>query len=235
MSDDAIDPRFIELARTGERRLRNELVEANQGLAIAFAGRYRNRGVAAEDLRQVALEGLVRAVDRFDPERGIRFSTFAARTIEGDLKQYFRDKTWDVHVPRRLRQLATAVQDAGGTLTQRLGRSPTPAEVAAELGLDVVDVTMAIEAATAYRSEPLDTPGRAEAVAGGIDLDRVDARIVAPALLRNLSDEQRTVVELRFYAGLSQSDIAERVGVSQMQVSRVLRKALDRLRTELES
>ncbi len=234
MSDDAIDPRFVELARTGDKRLRNELVEANQGLARAFAGRYRDRGVPAEDLNQVALVGLVRAVDRFDPERGIRFSTFAARTIEGDLKQHFRDKTWDLHVPRRLRQLATAVQNASGTLTQRLGRSPTPAEVATELGLDVADVTMAIEASTAYRSESLDLPDRAE-VAAVTEMDRIEARLAAPALLGNLSELERTIVELRFYGGLSQSDIAERMGVSQMQISRLLRKALEQLRGELES
>ncbi len=234
MSDDAIDARFVTLTRTGDRRLRNELVEDNRGLAFAFARRYRNRGVPADDLDQIALEGLVRAVDRFDPGRQIRFSTFAARTIEGDLKQYFRDKTWDVQVPRSVRQLATTVRAASSEMTQQLGRSPTPGEVATDLGLDVADVTMALEAFSAYRIEPIDTPGRPEVIASGADLERVDARIVAPSLLERLPDDERTVVELRFYGGLSQSDIAERVGVSQMQVSRMLRKALDRLRTDLE-
>src|SRR6056297_2370151 len=109
VTTDRIDPRFFEFAETGDIELRNELVVQNQGLAIAFARRYRDRGVPGEDLDQIAFEALVRAVDRFDPHRGLRFSTFAARTIEGELKQYFRDRTWAVRVPRSTRQLTGAV------------------------------------------------------------------------------------------------------------------------------
>ncbi len=235
MAGDGIDQRFGELARTGSRRLRNELVVDNQGLAIAFARRYRDRGVPSEDLEQVAMEALVRAVDRFDPSRGIRFSTFAARTIEGDLKQYFRDRTWDVHVPRGAKELASTVQAAIGTLTQRLGRVPTPADLAAELGVDVADVTLALDASSAYRSERLDALERPVAADSATpDFERVDARVVAPTLLARLPDDEREIVELRFFAELTQSQIAERVGVSQMQISRVLRRALDRLRRESE-
>lgn len=230
--DDRIDPRFFEFARTRDQALRNELVVDNQGLAFAFARRYRDRGVSGEDLDQVALEALVHAVDRFDPDRNIRFSTFAARTIEGELKQYFRDRTWDVHVPRGLRQLATTVQGAVGELTQQLGRAPTPTDLAEHLGLDVADVTLALDAAGAHRSAPLDPErplGRTDPEAS-----RAEARVVVPQLLAELPADEREIVELRFYGGLTQSEIAARVGVSQMQISRVLRRALGRLRTRLD-
>lgn len=235
MDDDAIDPRFDELARTGDRGLRNELVEANRGLAFAFARRYRDRGVSSEDLDQIALEGLVRAVDGFDPARGIRFSTYAARRIDGDLKQYFRDRTWQVHVPRSAKQRATLVQKALGELTQQLGRSPTPGDVAEHLGLDLEDVILALEASSAYRAGPIDEAGRAVESSSARDFGRVEAGLTAPQLLETLPPEERRVVELRFYDNLSQSQIAEQVGVSQMQVSRLLRRALDRLRVFVEA
>lgn len=235
MTDDAIDPRFHELARTGDRDLRNELVEANRGLAFAFARRYRDRGVQSEDLDQIALEGLVRAVDGFDPTRGIRFSTYAARRIDGDLKQYFRDRTWQVHVPRSAKQRATLVQGALGELTQQLGRSPTPADVAEHLGLAVDEVILALETSSAYRAGPIDEAGRELESSAGRDFGRVEAGLTAPQLLETLPSEERRVVELRFYENLSQSQIAEQVGVSQMQVSRLLRRALDRLRVVVEA
>ncbi|MFN3214861.1 MAG: sigma-70 family RNA polymerase sigma factor [Acidimicrobiales bacterium] len=231
MTADRIDPRFFELAETGDIELRNELVVQNQGLAIAFARRYRDRGVPDEDLDQIAFEALVRAVDRFDPHRGLRFSTFAARTIEGELKQYFRDRTWAVHVPRRTRQLTGAVRSAGESLSQRLGRAPTPAEIAAELGLDLADVTLAFEASAAYRSEPMDAVAGDDpqpSLAG--EFDTVEARVLMPRLLESLAADDRVVVELRFFDGLTQSQIAARIGVSQMQVSRIMRRALAQLR-----
>ena len=231
MTADQVDQRFFEFAENGDVELRNDLVVANQGLAIAFARRYRDRGVPQEDLEQVALEALVRSVDRFDPHRGLRFSTYAARTIEGQLKQYFRDRTWDVRVPRSARQLAASVRTSADALTQRLGRPPTPAEIAADLDLDLADVTLAMEAASAYRSESIDVGSASEpaTVAGG-ELDGVEARIVAPQLLELLPENEREVVELRFFHDLSQSEIGIRIGVSQMQVSRLLRRALERLR-----
>lgn len=233
MAADQVDQRFFEFAKTGDVELRNELVVANRGLAVAFAQRYRDRGVPQEDLEQVALEALVRSVDRFDPHLGLRFSTFAARTIEGQLKQYFRDRTWDVRVPRSTRQLAGSVRNAADELTQGLGRAPTPAEIAADLDIDLADVTLAMEAASAYRSESIDvgTASEPATVATG-ELDGVEARIVAPQLLELLPDNERVVVELRFFHDLSQSEIGARIGVSQMQVSRLLRRALERLRRE---
>lgn len=229
MADDHIDPRFEELARTGDQELRNDLVLANQGLAVAFARRYRDRGVPAADLEQVALEALVRAVDRFDPHRGIRFSTFAGRTIEGQLKSHFRDRTWDVQVPRRVRQLAVAVAGARSELTLRLARVPTPAELATELGVGLDDVTLALEAGPGQRRRPLDVAdtGPSSREPG---FDAVEDRLAATRLLDVLPHDERRVVELRFSEGLSQSAIGARVGVSQMQVSRLLRRALQRLR-----
>jgi len=231
VTDNRIDQRFYEFAETGDIALRNELVVQNQGLAIAFARRYRDRGVPQEDLEQIAFEALVRAVDRFDPLRGLRFSTFAARTIEGELKQYFRDRTWAVRVPRSTRQLTGAVRAAGDSLTQRLGRSPTPAEIAAELGLDLADVTLVFEASAAYRSESIDSlVGDDPLPSQAGDLDEVDARVIMPRLLEALPAADGVVIELRFFEGLTQSQIAERIGVSQMQVSRIMSRALARLR-----
>jgi len=236
VTTDRIDPRFFEFAETGDIDLRNELVVQNQGLAIAFARRYRDRGVPAEDLDQVAFEALVRSVDRFDPHRGLRFATFAARTIEGELKQYFRDRTWMLHVPRSTRQLAGSVRAAADSLTQRLGRSPTPAEIADELGLDLADVTIAFEASSAYRSESIDSLGARDPLpAETSEYEAVDARVVVPRLLEVLPEDDRSVVELRFFDGLTQSQIAERIGVSQMQVSRILRRALTRLRGTVDA
>ncbi len=232
MSNDRIDPRFVELARTGDPELRNQLVTDNRGLAFAFSRRYRDRGVSAEDLDQIALEGLVRAVDGFDPDRGLRFSTYAARRIEGALKQYFRDRTWAVNVPRSVKQQATTVQRAIEELTQDLARSPTPGEVARHVGIGIDEVTMALEASSAYRAGPIEHDDAVTSSLAGDSFDRVDAEVTVPRLLETLPHEERSVVELRFYDNLTQSEIADRIGVSQMQVSRILRRALGRLRAE---
>lgn len=233
MVDDGIDPRFRDFAASRDQDLRNQLVVDNQGLARAFAGRYRNRGVTADDLDQIALEALVRAVDRFDPDRGLKFSTFAARTIEGRLREYFRDRTWDTKVSRVHRQLIPAIRKVSENLTQQLSRSPTPAEIAAELGVEAADVTLALEAASGYNTAPL-SPGQEPISGDDREFDAVEARATLPALLKTLSDTERQVVELRFFDGLSQDDIAQRLDVSQMQVSRVLRRSLERLRSQVD-
>jgi len=232
VGDDPLDPRFREFAATRDQDLRNQLVVDNQGLARAFAGRYRNRGVTADDLDQIALEALVRAVDRFEPERGLRFSTYAARTIEGSLRQYFRDRTWDTKVSRSRRQLITSIRAVSELLTQQLTRSPTPAEIADHLGVDVSDITLALEAAAGYSATPL-TPDQDPKSTDVSGFEAAEARAVLPPLLDMLSDAERSAVELRFFGGLSQDDIAAQLGVSQMQVSRLLRRSLERLRTQV--
>jgi RNA polymerase sigma-B factor len=230
VSDEPVDPRFFEFARSRDTGLRNALVVDNQGLAYAFSRRYRDRGVASEDLDQVALESLVRSVDRFDPTLGLRFSTFAARTIDGALKQYFRDRTWDIKVPRRTRQLVSTVRTTTEALAHRLGRSPTPAEIAAELDLDVTDVTMALDAGRSHTAVAIDRVHSSDTSFSSEDFGRVEARIATPQLLDTLAPDERRVVELRFFGAMSQTQIADEIGVSQMQVSRLLRRALANLR-----
>ncbi len=188
-------------------------------------------------------QGLVKAVDRFDPERGVKFTTFAARTIEGELKRYLRDRGWSVRVPRGLQDTGFEVRRAEGELTQRLGRAPTLEELADEIDLGVADVGRAVLARGSFDAVSLDAP------AGGDDdgitpLDRLpdaDRSLeLAPevadlgAALAALSERDRRILRLRFFEDLSQSEIAERVGVSQMHVSRLLAKALDTLRTEID-
>ncbi|MEO0492361.1 MAG: sigma-70 family RNA polymerase sigma factor [Actinomycetota bacterium] len=228
MSKAPLDERFIRYAETGDEALRNELVLEHQGLALAFARRYARSG-PDEDLEQIALEALIRAIERFEPDRGLRFSTYAARVIDGRLKQHFRDDGWDVRVPRSLKQLTVAVRSTTDELTASLGRAPSPAELAERLGVTVDQIALALDAANAHRADALDTdPSVDETWAV------VDAGIVIPELLEQLPDQERTVVALRFYGELSQTQIAERVGVSQMQVSRLLRRALERLRTGID-
>ncbi len=235
MPDEPVDPRFADYARSGDRELRDRLIADNTGLAIAFARRYRERGVPREDLEQIALEALVLSVERFDPGREVRFSTYAARLIDGALKQHFRDRTWQVHVPRAAKELSRSVETTIGTMTQELGRSPTPMEVADRLGIGMADVTMALETTAAQRPVSIDTEAAVTQPSSSDDAEqrRVEAQVLAPQLLATLPDEQRRVVELRFLHSMTQSEIADEIGVSQMQVSRLLRRALDRLRETL--
>src|SRR3954468_16509856 len=149
---------FVEYRRTGDRRLRNELVEQHRGSADYFVKRYARRGVPEDALRQVALLAIVHAVDRFDPDVGVAFSTFASRTIEGELKRYFRDRTWSVRPPRRAQELHLELRRADEDLTQRLGRSPTLTELAAEVGESEDHVLEALEAGVAHQATSLDQP-----------------------------------------------------------------------------
>ncbi len=225
MTDQPLDERFVRFAETRDPRLRDELVLAHQGLAIAFARRYARSG-RDEDLEQIALEALVTSIDRFEPERGLRFSTYAARVIDGRLKQHFRDDGWDLRVPRSTKQLVVAVRSATDELTMSLGRSPSPAELAEHLDVSVDDLVLALDAANAHRADTFDD----DPTSSEERWDLVDTGIIVPELLDRLPENERTVVALRFFGELSQAQIAERIGVSQMQVSRLLRRALERLR-----
>src|SRR5690242_1819457 len=152
--------KFIEYRKTGERKLRNELIEAHKSLASHLARRYANRGEPFDDLLQVAYLGMLKAVERFDPERGLEFSTFATATVEGELKRHFRDKTWSIRVPRRPQELHLRLGNVINDLSQRLNRPPRIPEVAAELGVSEEEVLEAMEIGGAYRSSSLDTrPG----------------------------------------------------------------------------
>lgn len=238
------DPRFTEYRRTRARGLRNELIDANQGLATQLAKRFRNKGEALEDLTQVAMLGLLKSVERFDPAIGTRFESYAIPTILGELRRHFRDRGWAVRVPRRIQELYLEVGRAVGELGQALGRPATVAEVAEHLGAETDAVLMAMDAGQAYRATSLD------AMASGDDgttytdhiealgtsdvaLDRVEDRVTAAALLEILPQREREIFRLRFVEDLTQSQIADRMGMSQMHVSRLLSAGLARLRERL--
>lgn len=234
------DERFRTLRATGDRALRNALIEDHRWLALHCARRFAGKGEPLDDLIQVAMLGVLKAVERFDPDYGATFATFAVPTITGELRRHFRDTTWAVHVPRRSRDLQHTVKVAVGELGHAFGRSPTAGEVAEHAGVAVEDVLDALEAARCYRKAPL--PAAGDDDEGDIDnigdhdrgIDAVDARVTIDALLRVLPARDRRIVELRYMSGLTQSQIATLVGVSQVQVSRLLRASLAKLNRALD-
>ena len=226
----------------GDHDARDALIERHLPMARGLAGRYAGRSEAVEDLEQVAALGLVKAIDRFDPSRGIPFRGYAIPTILGELKRHFRDATWSVRPARRVQELAGRVARARDDLTAKLRRSPTPGEIAEALGCDVEAVLEAHAAWTDYRPASLDAepvPGDELPLiehVGEIDhhYELVeDALSLAPAL-RLLPPRDRTVLRLRFEEELTQAQIGARVGMSQMNVSRVLRRSLARLHAAVE-
>lgn len=227
------DDLFARYSASGDPALRNELVQHYSGLAEALARRFDHRGVPLDDLVQVAQIGLLKAVERYDATMGAAFTTFATPTILGEIKRHFRDKTWSIRVPRSIKDLHLRVTPAVSELHHLLGRSPTVAEVAEHLGADEEDVLEAMEAGAAYRPDSVDAP-RAGGDGGSIgDTLRDDVRpelaetrVTVRALMQQLPERERTVVYLRYFEDLTQSEIAERVGVSQVHVSRLLRRAL---------
>ncbi len=239
--DRRIDSRFEIYRRTRDRAVRDELVEEHAPLAHFLAGRFSNRGEPRDDLVQVALVGLLKAVERFDPTRGLQFSTFATPTVLGELKRHFRDRGWTVRVPRRVQELHLQLGRIISALGQEQGRSPTPAEIAERAGVSEEDVLEAMEAGSLYRlvsldgsATPDDESGDLAACLGGDDpaFARIEHRDELAELLGVLPERERRIVELRFFESLTQSEIAERVGVSQMHVSRLLTRSLERLRAE---
>lgn len=237
---DEVQDRFVEYRRTGSRRLRDSLVEEHVGLAEYLARRFADRGESFDDLRQVALVGLLKAVERFEPDRGLRFSTFATPTIVGELKRHFRDRGWALRVPRRIQELHLQLVKVVGTLSQELGRSPTPDEIARRTGTRVEDVLEAMEAGGVYRLASLDA-ALANEERTSLDLsarlgedepefEGVEQREELADLLSALPPRERRIVYLRFFDGLTQSEIANEVGISQMHVSRLLTKSLESLR-----
>ncbi len=219
--------------------VRDELVALHAGLAYAQARRHARRGEPADDLEQVAMVGLLKAVDRYEPGRGLAFSTFAVPTIRGEIRRHFRDTAWALHVPRGLRELAVQIPPVVERLTTDLRRSPRPSEVATALGVPVERVVEALEAAEAFSTVPLDVPaadGRplTETV-GRLDdaFDRVQERESLRPLVEALPERERTILRLRFFEEMTQSQIAAEVGLSQMHVSRLLARALASLREGL--
>lgn len=233
---------------TGDRHVRNRIVEAHLHLADYYVGRFsRSAGTSADDLRQTALMAIIHAVERFDPDLGVSFRTFASRTMEGELKRYLRDKSWAVRPPRRAQELHLRIRRSSEELSQRLGRSATVAELAAELGESEEHVLEGLEAGRARAADRLDPaprggeedrgPSVLDRVLGALDpsFGSVEQRLVLRAAIANLDQREQEVLQLRFVDDLSQPEIAELIGVSQSYVSRILRGTLAQLRTELVS
>jgi RNA polymerase sigma-B factor len=226
--------------RTRDLAIRDQLVAANLRLALHLARRFSNRGVSLDDLEQVASLGLLRAIDRFDPARGLEFSTFATPTIMGELKRHFRDKGWAVRVPRRVQELHLLLNTIVAQLTHELGRSPTIAELATAARASEEEVLEAMEAAQAYRSASIDSsptgPDGGEVHLGVDDLGLFQAenRLLVEELLAHLGPREQLLLRLRFYEEMTQQQIAERLGVSQMHVSRLLARCLEDLRRRVE-
>ncbi len=230
---------FSRFAETKDPALRNELVEAHLGLAEYRARRFANRGEPLDDLVQVASLGLTKAVDRFDPERGLEFTTFATPTIVGELKRHFRDKGWAVRVPRRVQELHLRVTRVVDDLSLELGRPPTYAEVAVRAGVSEDEVVEAIEAGSAYRSASLDAGRSDDEDSPGLlgqlgsadaELDRAERRAALSPLIAGLPEREQIMLYLRVYEGMTQSEIAKRLGISHMHVSRLLTRSLEQLR-----
>ncbi len=226
-------------------RLRGRTIEWYLPLAEHLARRFRNRGEQYDDLVQVATIGLIKSVDGYDPSRGVEFTSYAVPTIAGELKRHFRDKGWSVRVPRRLQELKLAITNATGPLTQKLGRSPTVADLAQHLGVTEDEVIEGLDSGNAYTAMSLSTPvGTGDE--GGMavqdrlgDLDPnmacVEDRESLRPLIAKLPEREQKIVILRFFGNLTQSQIAERVGISQMHVSRLLTRSLNQLREGLGS
>ncbi|MGF1595487.1 MAG: SigB/SigF/SigG family RNA polymerase sigma factor [Acidimicrobiales bacterium] len=235
---------FEELASTGSVEIRNELVESYAPLAEFFANRYKQRATDNDDLRQVAQLALVKAVDRFDPAQGAAFSTFAGRTIDGELKRHFRDRTWAVRVPRGLQEAALEVRNAADELALGNGRAPTVEELAEHTGYETDMVLQALDVRSAQRAASIDRPADDDEGANPIattlgvtdaNFGRTEAGLAVRALMAELPKRERRIVELRFYGELTQQQIADRMGISQMHVSRLLRAALEAMRERADS
>lgn len=234
---------FDEYAEHRSREVRNRLVEAHLHLADYHVTRFaRSSGVAVDDLRQTALMALIHAVERFDASKGAAFRTFASRTVEGELKRHLRDRTWTVRPPRRAQELHLRLRRTHEELGQRLGRTPTVSELAAEADVSTDEVLEAIEAGRARAATGLDAPSPSGSpdsslarLLGALDpgFGAVDERDELAAALAALGRRERLVLHLRFVEELSQPEIADRIGVSQSYVSRLLRSSLDQLRDDL--
>jgi RNA polymerase sigma-B factor len=237
----AVDDDLLDLQcqyfETRDPDLRNQLVRAHSDLAYRLAGRFARRGEPPDDLAQVAFVGLILAVDRFDPRTGMAFAPFAIPTILGELKRHFRDRAWSMRVPRRLQEIYLEAKTAIDALTQELGRSPTYAEIAERVGVDEVHLVEALEAGRNFYALSLDIPApddkrKTDVAPGTVDpgLVSLENRRFLLALADGLPDRTRHVLELRFSKGMTQSEIARQIGVSQMHVSRILAKALTYMR-----
>ncbi|HTJ36267.1 MAG TPA: RNA polymerase sigma factor SigF [Dactylosporangium sp.] len=227
-------------------RVRSRLIELYIPLAEYLARRFRNRGEQLDDLVQVANLGLIKSVDGYDPSRGAAFTSYAIPMIVGELKRHFRDKGWDVRVPRRLQELRLEISKVSGDLAQDLGRSPTVADLAARLDVSEEEIIEGLDCGQAYRALSLDAPAgdSGDPGAAGLgdllgaedpDMRNVENREALRPLLAKLPEREQKIIAMRFHGNLTQSQIAAELGISQMHVSRLLAGALRTLRTELSA
>ena len=233
---------FRQLKYEGKEQARDELITSHLNLVRFLAYRFKNRGEPIDDLIQVGTIGLIKAIDRFELERGLEFTTYATPTILGEIKRHFRDKGWSVRVPRRLQELSAKVNKANDALTQKLQRSPNLEEIAEYLEVSVDEVLEAMESGEAYSSVPLETDnslnddafsvidkyGKEDKVLAGSD-----DRIVLNEVLEEFTPKEQEVIKLRFIDGLTQIEIAKRMDISQVQVSRLLRRTLQRMHDKI--
>jgi RNA polymerase sigma-B factor len=235
------DPRqlFVRWQRDGDEAAREELLTRFMPLARSLARRYGRSSEPFEDLLQVASLGLLKAMDRYDVERGHPFQSFAVPTILGEMRRYFRDSGWAVHVPRGAQERALKVRDAQERIANERGHAPTANQLAEYLELDSEEVIDALQAIQAYETVSLDAPrpgadddaGAAYGDSIGGEDERYELVATVAAVLGHIPPRERTILKMRFVEDLTQTEIAERVGISQMQVSRLLRRSLDQLRT----
>ena len=250
--DDAPGPPELEAARERSAALfaqlgsspaaRDELVALHLPLVEHCARRFRNRGEPYEDLLQVGTIGLLKSIDRFDAGRGVEFSTYATPTIIGEIKRHFRDKGWAIRVPRRLQELRLQITATTGELTQHLGRSPTPRELAEAIGCSIEEIVEGLDSGNAYSTLSLDAGDDSEDGAAtmldaigveDLNLEGVEMRESLKPLLDALDQREKRILLLRFFRNMTQSQIAEEVGISQMHVSRLLTRTLEQLRAGL--
>ena len=234
---------FALYKEQGDEDARNELVMSHLNLVRFLASKFKNRGEPLDDLVQVGTIGLIKAIDRFDPGRGLEFTTYATPTILGEIKRHFRDKGWSVRVPRRLQELSSKVNQATDELTKELQRTPSTEEVASKLGVTVEEVLEAMESSSAYSSVPLEAGGSDDDDAPAVidhyasvdqDLAASDDRMVIEDTIKEFSPREQEVIRMRFNDNLTQVEIAKRLGVSQVQVSRLLRRTLKKLQEKVD-
>ena len=227
-----------------DEEAREQLIVSHLNLVRFLASKFKNRGEPMDDLLQVGTIGLIKAIDRFDPARGLEFTTFATPTIMGEIKRHFRDRGWSVRVPRRLQELSAKVNTTTDELTRELQRPPTVAEVAERLGATVDEVLEAMESSTAYSSVPLEGTGQdSDEDAPSIldhyaaedgDIAASDDRMVIEEAINSFTPREQAVIRMRFEEGLTQVEIAERLGISQVQVSRLLRKVVKQVQERID-
>jgi len=234
---------LVRYHKEGDRRARERVIQEQLPLVEFLARKFAGRGETVDDLVQVASVGLIKAVDRFDVDRQIEFSTYATPNILGEIKRYFRDKGWAMRVPRRLQELCQSAKEAIRDETVRSGRSLTIQELSRTLNADEESVAEALTLGRAYNTNSLDAPVNQDDTDGDtiVDLqadgdspiDGIEDKLLLRSAMRLLKDQQQTILKLRFDEGKTQTEIADRIGVSQMHVSRLLRRAIEDLRREL--